>query len=119
MTPDFADKLEAYIDNLIDARRKDLSERQVSHLFLGFISDAFEIKYEDIELEHHVTMTKVQKHGYVDALLGDLVIEFKRNIHTDLGANIDQLSGLYARHARAASLCRHVDRRAGLPNLCA
>ena len=49
------------------------------------------MNYEDIELEHHITMTRVQKHGYVDALFGDLLIEFKRNIKTDLGSNVDQL----------------------------
>ena len=91
MTPDFADKLQAYIENLTVARANASSERQISHLFLGFVSDAFGVEYQDIELEHHVVMTKVQKHGYIDALLGDLIIEFKRNIHTDLGRNIDQL----------------------------
>lgn len=92
MTPDFAEKLQTYIENLTIARKSQTTERQISHLFLGFISDAFGVNHEDVELEHHVTMTKVQKHGYVDALLGDLVIEFKRDIKTDLGANIDQLS---------------------------
>ena len=91
MTPNFAEKLQTYIENLASARKSQASERQISHLFLGFISDAFGVNYEDVELEHHVTMTKVQKHGYVDALLGDLLIEFKRDIKTDLGANIDQL----------------------------
>jgi len=92
MTPNFAAKLQTYIDNVTSARKSQASERQISHLFLGFISDAFGVSYEEIELEHHVTMTRVQKHGYVDALLGDLVIEFKRDIKTDLGANIDQLT---------------------------
>ena len=91
MTPNFAEKLQSYIENLASARKSQASERQISHLFLGFISDAFGVNYEDVELEHHVTMTKVQKHGYVDALLGDLLIEFKRDINTDLGGNIDQL----------------------------
>ncbi len=91
MTPNFAEKLQTYTENLASARKSQASERQISHLFLGFISDAFGVNYEDVELEHHVTMTKVQKHGYVDALLGDLLIEFKRDIKTDLGANIDQL----------------------------
>ncbi len=92
MVPNFAEKLQAYIEHLTNARKNQVSERQISHLFLGFINDAFGVNYEDVELEHHVTMTKVQKHGYVDALLGDLLIEFKRDIKTDLGANIDQLS---------------------------
>ena len=77
MTPEFSEKLTAYIENIAKAHTTQQPERQVSHLFLGFISDAFGVKYEDIELEHHVTMTKVQKHGYVDALLGDLLIEFQ------------------------------------------
>ena len=91
MTPNFAEKLQTYIENVRSARKSQVSERQISHLFLGFISDAFGVKYEDVELEHHVTMTKVQKHGYVDALLGDLLIEFKRDINTELGSNIEQL----------------------------
>ncbi|MDE2774526.1 MAG: N-6 DNA methylase [Chloroflexota bacterium] len=91
MTPNFADKLQSYIENVSSARKSQAPERQISHLFLGFISDAFGVNYEDIELEHHVTMSKVQKHGYVDALLGDLLIEFKRDIKTELGSNIEQL----------------------------
>ena len=91
MTPDFAEKLATYIQNVKNVRTGQQSERQISHLFLGFISDAFGVNYEDIELEHHVTMSKVQKYGYIDALLGDLIIEFKRDIKTDIGANIDQL----------------------------
>lgn len=91
MTPDFAEKLQTYIESVTSARKSRASERQISHLFLGFISDAFGVNYEDVELEHHVTMTRVQKHGYVDALLGDLLIEFKRDINTELGSNIEQL----------------------------
>lgn len=92
MTSDFAEKLANYIRNVKNAHTGQQSERQISHLFLGFIAEAFGVKYEHIELEHHVTMSKVQKHGYIDALLGDLIVEFKRDIKTDLGANIDQLS---------------------------
>ena len=92
MMADFDAKLETYISNIADAHASQKSERQISHVFLNFISDAFGVKYEDIELEHHITMTKVRKHGYVDALLGDLLIEFKRNIETKLEENIDQLS---------------------------
>lgn len=92
MTSDFAEKLATYIRNVRDAHTGQQSERQISHLFLAFIAKAFGVKHETIELEHHVTMSKVQKHGYIDALLGDLIIEFKRPSKTDLGANIDQLS---------------------------
>ena len=92
MTPDFAEKLATYLDNVTRAHTSQQPERQISHLFLGFISDAFGVKYEDIELEHHISMTRVQKHGYIDALLGDLIIEFKRDLSSDLGANIEQLN---------------------------
>ena len=92
MTPDFPEKLESYNDSMASAHGSRQSERQISHVFLSFIGRAFGVQYEDIELERHVTMSKVQKHGYVDALLGDLLIEFKRDINTDLGANIDQLT---------------------------
>ena len=92
MTPDFAEKLAKYKENITRAHTSQQAERQISHLFLNFISDAFGVKYEDIELEHHIIMSKVQKHGYIDALLGDLLIEFKRNIKTDIGTHVDQLS---------------------------
>ncbi len=92
MKPDFPEQMTNYIRNVKDAHTGQQSERQISHLFLGFIAEAFGVKYEYIELEHHVTMSKVQKHGYIDALLGDLIIEFKRDIKTGLGANIDQLT---------------------------
>ena len=80
MIPEFDEKLTAYIENITKAHTSQSPERQISHLFLGFIGDAFGVKYEDIELEHHITMTKVEKHGYIDALFGDLLIEFKRDI---------------------------------------
>lgn len=92
MIPGFAEKMAIYIENINRAHTSQQRERQISHLFLSFISDAFGVKYENIELEHHLTMTKVQKHGYVDALLGDLIIEFKRNIETTLEENVEQLS---------------------------
>ena len=92
MTPDFADQLSTYLRSVKNARASQQSERQISNQFLGFIAEAFGVTYESIELEHHITMSKVQKRGYIDALLGDLIIEFKRDINTDLGANIDQLA---------------------------
>lgn len=93
MTAGFDAKLETYISNIANAHASQKSERQISHVFLNFITDAFGVQYESIELEHHITMTKVRKHGYVDALLGDLLVEFKRNIETKLEENIEQLSG--------------------------
>lgn len=91
MISNFAAKSASYIESIGEAHAKDQPERHLSHLFLGFISDAFGVQYQDIELEHHITMSRVQKHGYIDALIGDLIIEFKRNIKTKTGANIDQL----------------------------
>ena len=93
MTAGFDAKLETYISNITNAHASQKSERQISHVFLNFITEAFGVQYEGIELEHHITMTKVRKHGYVDALLGDLLVEFKRNIETKLEENIEQLSG--------------------------
>lgn len=91
MISNFAAKSASYIESIGEAHAKDQPERHLSHLFLGFISDAFGVQYQDIELEHHITMSRVQKRGYIDALIGDLIIEFKRNIKTKTGANIDQL----------------------------
>lgn len=92
MTPDFEDKLEQYIRAITLAHDGKESESKISHAFLSFISDAFGVSYEDIKLEQSITMSKVEKRGYVDALFGDLVIEFKRNIKTKLDENIEQLT---------------------------
>lgn len=91
MDSKFSAKLADYIENIGEAHAKDQPERHLSHLFLGFIGGAFGVQYQDIALEHHIVMSKVQKHGYIDALIGDLIIEFKRNIKTKTGANIEQL----------------------------
>lgn len=91
MNSNFVAELADYIENIREAHAKDQPERHLSHLFLGFIGGAFGVQYQDIELERHITMSKVQKHGYIDALIGDLIIEFKRNIKTKTGANIEQL----------------------------
>ena len=92
MTAEFHAQLDDYINRIKNAHASQKSERQISHVFLNFITDAFGVQYEDLDLEHRITMTKVKKtRGYVDALLGDLVIEFKRNIETALGENIEQL----------------------------
>lgn len=91
MPPDFEAKLEEYIGEIGTAHFNNASERKISQVLLGFLNTAFGVNYEDIELEHHITMSKVKKRGYVDALLGDLLIEFKRNIEPKLGENIDQL----------------------------
>ncbi|MCY4466786.1 MAG: N-6 DNA methylase [Chloroflexi bacterium] len=91
MPPEFDARLAEYLSIIANAHATDKPERQISHAFLTFIHSAFGVRSEDIELEHHITMSKVKKHGYVDALFGDLVIEFKRNIDTKLGENIEQL----------------------------
>ena len=93
MTPDFEAKLEQYISQITDAHQTDAPERQISHVFLSFISDAFGVKSEDIELEHHIVMSAVRKSGFADALLGDLIIEFKRNIERNVDEKVQQLVG--------------------------
>ena len=92
MIPDFDAKLKIYISNITDAHTSQQPERQISHFFLGFVADAFGVNYSDVALEQHLYMSKVEKSGYIDALLGDLIIEFKRDISSDLGAKIDQLT---------------------------
>ena len=92
MMPDFEAKLETYINNITNAHMSQQPERQISQLFLGFVVDAFGVSYSDVALEQHLYMSKVEKSGYIDALLGDLIIEFKRDIKSALGANIDQLT---------------------------
>ncbi|MBI1282487.1 MAG: N-6 DNA methylase, partial [Anaerolineaceae bacterium] len=72
-----------YLPTAQDARTKNEPERQRSALLLGFIQNAFEVETQDFRLEQAILIGNVQRKGYMDALFGDLIFEFKRQLTAD------------------------------------
>lgn len=82
-SPHFEPIYQSYLDAIRLVPKQDKPERQISSLFLGFLNDGFGIKADRVQLEHSIHMAHVQKRGFIDALFGRLVFEFKRNVsHT-------------------------------------
>jgi len=76
----FEQILRDYLMKLIELRRRGASEDSIRENFFNFIRTAFpRINAEIIELEHYVPGVRV-KGGFIDALYGDLIFEFKRKL---------------------------------------
>lgn len=75
----FTTAFEKYIRAARDARAQDDSEHQRKEIFLSFITAAFGVEAHDIKREKHVSLN-VKKRGFLDALFGDLIFEFKRRL---------------------------------------
>lgn len=81
IAPDvFKNTFAEYVDAAKRARSSDRAERQLSHLFTGMMQKAFAVEAEAFTLEQHIQLTSVRRHGYIDALFGDVVFEFKKDI---------------------------------------
>lgn len=77
----FQTELTAYLDRLRDLRERSASEDSIRDAFLGFLRGAFPRieRAEPILLERHVPALRVRG-GFVDALYGDIIFEFKRRL---------------------------------------
>lgn len=88
----FAELFPQYVAEAKKARDADMSERHRSDKFLDFVRRSFEIDGTSFVLEQTIYLANVQKKGYIDALFGDLVFEFKRKVKDTTQAQ-DQLRG--------------------------
>lgn len=81
MSSDFGYKLQGYLERLNSIRQKGASEDSVRDAFLHFLRDAFHRLQlaEPFELEKYVPALRVRG-GFADALYGDLIFEFKRQL---------------------------------------
>jgi N-6 DNA Methylase len=87
----FTDLFDKYLIDAREARATNKAERHRSALFLGFVSQAFQVETSQILLEQTVPLATVKRTGFIDALFGDLVFEFKRRIDKDKPRYTDQL----------------------------
>ncbi|MCS7237552.1 MAG: SAM-dependent methyltransferase [Thermoguttaceae bacterium] len=78
---DFSALLGAYLGQLGELRRRGASEASIRDAFLQFLRSAFPRvnEAEPFWLEKHVPALRVRG-GFVDALFGDLIFEFKRRL---------------------------------------
>jgi methylase of polypeptide subunit release factors len=67
-----------YVASIEEAKQKKAHHDQLRSIFVGFLSQAFGVKYDELELEKGVQIAKVK--GYIDALYQDVVFEFKRDL---------------------------------------
>ncbi|MDX1992875.1 MAG: N-6 DNA methylase [bacterium] len=84
---------EAYLTEARTARNRDQSEQQIVTLFVDFVSKAFGVEVSRFTLEKSIRIhgATVKRQGYIDALFGDLVFEFKRDININLERYREQL----------------------------
>ena len=87
---EFQQYFQEYLANIEEARQKKAHHDQLRSIFVGFLSKAFGVKYDEIELEKGVQIAKVK--GYIDALYQDVVFEFKRDLTTERDKGILELS---------------------------
>lgn len=78
---EFGALLEDYLRELTGIRKRGASEASIRDAFLRFLRVAFPglTELQAIELEKHIPGLRVRG-GYADALYGDLVFEFKREL---------------------------------------
>jgi hypothetical protein len=67
-----------YLATIEEAKQKKAHHDQLRNIFVGFLSKAFGVKYDEVELEKGVQIAKVK--GYIDALYQDVIFEFKRDL---------------------------------------
>lgn len=95
------ESLAPYLDKLNDLRRRGGSEDTIRDAFLAFLRQAFpRIEQADpILLEKHIPALRVRG-GYADALYGDLVFEFKRQLDAQRRAEGCEELGRYINNQR-------------------
>jgi methylase of polypeptide subunit release factors len=78
-----------YLTSIEEAKQKKAHHDQLRSIFVGFLSKAFGVKYDELELEKGVQIAKVK--GYIDALYQDVVFEFKRDLTIERDKGILEL----------------------------
>ncbi len=86
----FADAFQKYITAAQNARAENKLEQERKRLFLSFLQDAFHIDYADVGIEESIVLTS-ERRGFLDALFGDLLFEFKRSLDSGMEKTREQL----------------------------
>lgn len=88
--PIFQDIYTRYMNNALAARLDNKLEQERKRLFFGFLQEAFGLQFEDVQIEKRVRLSN-QQHGFVDAIFGGLVFEFKQDLSKQHRQTLDQL----------------------------
>ncbi|KXK48185.1 MAG: N-6 DNA methylase [Chloroflexi bacterium OLB13] len=87
----FADTYTRYIESAQRARSEGKLEQERKRLFFGFLQEAFGILFENFEIEKRVQLSHSSR-GFIDAIFGDLVFEFKQDLTRNHKQTLDQLT---------------------------
>ncbi|TRZ48678.1 MAG: hypothetical protein D4S01_09895 [Dehalococcoidia bacterium] len=88
---EFESQFQEYLGHIEEAKLRKAHHDQLRSIFIGFISKAFGVRYEEFELEKGVKVAKVR--GFIDALYQDIVFEFKRDLDTEREKGLAELKG--------------------------
>lgn len=86
----FAEAFQKYMIAAQNARAENKLEQERKRLFLSFLQEAFQIDYTDVDIEQSLILTN-ERRGFLDALFGDLLFEFKRSLDSGIEKTKDQL----------------------------
>lgn len=88
---DFANVYTRYIESANRARAEKKLEQERKRLFFGFLQEGFGLKFENMEIEKRVRLAESGR-GFVDAIFGELVFEFKQDLSRNHAQTLTQLS---------------------------
>jgi len=89
-TAEFESQFQEYLGHIEEAKLRKAHHDQLRSIFIGFLTQAFNVRYEEFELEKGVKVAKVR--GFIDALYQDIVFEFKRDLATERDKGLQELS---------------------------
>jgi len=87
---EFESQFHQYLDHIEEANLRKAHHDQLRSIFIGFLTQAFSVRYDEFELEKGVKAAKVR--GFIDALYQDIVFEFKRDLDTEREKGLAELT---------------------------
>lgn len=86
----FREQFQEYLGHIDEAKLRKAHHDQLRNIFIGFLTQAFGVRYEEFELEKGVKVAKVS--GFIDALYQDVIFEFKRDLDTEREKGLAELT---------------------------
>lgn len=85
------DLLEEELPNYIHEVKSKHQENAKAFAFSSFIQKVFDVKSEDLDFEKSVKSEVMQMRGRIDAVFGNLIIEFKKDLESGLDTAREEL----------------------------
>lgn len=83
--------LEKELPGYINQIKNSNSEAKIIHEFTSFIQKVFDISAKEIDFEVSVKSNKRQLKGRIDAVFGNIILEFKKSLKTNLNTAEEEL----------------------------